>query len=96
MFGTSAVGETAASTIRTRLRDHRRPGRVDYSNPALVSLLRDASNAAVAPDPADSSIVFPSEDALGPARGIALGVVVSGLAWAVIVGSIWILLWLQG
>lgn len=96
MFGTSAVGETAASTIRTRLRDRRRPGRVDYNNPDLVALLRDASHPAATQDPADSSIVFPSEDALGPARGIALGVVVSGLAWAVIVGSIWILLWLRG
>ena len=96
MFGTSAVGETAASTILTRLRDRRRPGRMDYSNPDLVALLRDASNPADTQDPADSSIVFPSEDALGPARGIALGVIISGLAWAVIVGSIWALLCLQG
>jgi hypothetical protein len=92
MFGTSAIGETTAMTILTRLRDRRRPGRKDYHNPALVTLLRDAPGAAVETDPGNGTVALPSEDALGPARGITLGAVIGGISWAAIAAGIWTLL----
>ena len=96
MVGTNAVEETAPRTIGTRWRDRRRPGRADHRNPALVALLRDAPNPPVEPDATDSAFALEAEDPLAPARGIVASIVISGLAWAVISGSIWLLFLLRG
>ena len=81
-----ASGEQSAKV------DRRRPGRRDYDNPALIALLRSASNAAViedAPDPQDATR---SADDLAPARGIAVSLAIGVLMWSAIGLGIWALL----
>ena len=96
MSGMSAVREVAGSDFGAETQDRRRPGRVDYRSPALVALMRDVPNGFIEPDPTDGMVAFEREDQMAPARGIAMGVVISGFAWAVIGASIWMLIQLQG
>jgi hypothetical protein len=84
------------SPVGTQVQDRRRAGRVEYRNPSLVSLLRDASNPGVEPGSADDANAVEAGDPLRAARGIALGVVISGLAWILISSSIWMLFVLRG
>jgi len=74
-------------------KDRRRPGRPDQANPHLIPLLRTsdiedaaASDTAVAPAMEDE-LAF--EDALAPAKGIAVGLLLSVPIWAVIGMIVW-------
>lgn len=57
--------------------ERRRPGRIENLNPALIPLLRGEAKP-----PSDTEAV--QEGDLAPATGIAVSVVLSGLAWVVI------------
>jgi hypothetical protein len=96
MTGASVTEEAMMSAIGTPVQDRRRAGWMEHRNPNLVALLRDASNPAIEPDDLDDTIGAETGDALRAARGIALGVVISGLAWILISSSIWMLFVLRG
>ena len=72
-------GATAA--LAPSLVERRRPGRVDYANPALIELLR-----ARAGDGTEHNLIAgPSEDAesdLAPAKGVLIGVVLGLSMWS--------------
>ena len=81
--------------------DRRRPGRIKYSSPALIRMLRGTYDAAL--DELhrleDGSGERPTEqrraedrDDLRPARGIAFAVGLGAASWVVIGGAIWVLL----
>ena len=57
--------------------ERRRPGRIADVSPNLIPLLRGSD---IPPDPGESP-----DNAMAPARGIAFGVVISVLFWAVLV-----------
>ena len=67
-------------------KDRRRPGRPDQASPHLIPLLRTAEIEAAAPGIGDEP---PFEDALAPAKGIAVGLLLSVPVWAVIGGIVW-------
>ncbi len=80
----------------TTITDRRRPGRAEYLNPYLIRLLRRRAlpdNEETAPAIIDSD---PEHDAdpfgLRPSRGIAVGLGMSAVIWAVLVGAIWLLI----
>ena len=82
----------ATSGQQTEAVDRRRPGRREYANPALIALLRSASNAAViedAPEPQESAW---GEDDMSPARGVATSLLIGMLMWCAIGAAIWALL----
>lgn len=71
-------------------KDRRRPGRSDQVSPHLVPLLRTfEAEAAPVPATADG---LPFEDALAPAKGIAVGLALSVPLWAAIGGIVWAVL----
>ena len=79
-----------APAASTASKDRRRPGRPDHASPHLIPLLRTAEiEAAAAPGATDE---LPFEDALAPAKGIALGLGLSVPLWAVIGGIAWAVL----
>jgi len=63
------------------VRPVRRPGRVAYTSPALIALLRRSRAAPTAPAPERT-------DDLGAARGIGRAVAVGVVMWAVILLAI--------
>ncbi len=67
--------------------DRRRPGRLNVS-PTLVPLLRgdipDPRNGIAALPRPDQDLVWDKDDALAPARGIALGLLISIPLWVAI------------
>jgi len=67
--------------------DRRRPGRVGYTNPHLVDLLRDAGRdehaGEVAYEPGAESPEA-SVDGLAPARGLLLASLIGSVAWIAI------------
>lgn len=73
--------------------DRRRPGRVAYTNPHLIELLRKPS-APSAPAADDKArYLSPREaDSLAAARGIGLATVLGALCWAVLAFGLWLLL----
>ena len=68
-------------------KDRRRPGRPDQASPQLIPLLRTAEIEAAAA--AGLGEELPFEDALAPAKGIAVGLLLSVPVWAVIGGIVW-------
>ncbi len=66
--------------------DRRRPGRVEYSDPDLIALLRkpEAEGAAL-PEIATGN----DPDNLAPVRGIAIGLLAVAPFWAAIGGLCW-------
>lgn len=80
-----------APAIAAAPKDRRRPGRPDQVSANLVPLLRASPmiEAAAAFERADGPGI---EDALTPARGIAVGLVLSVPLWAVIGGVVWAVL----
>jgi hypothetical protein len=61
----------------------RRPGRVAKANPHLIPLLRD---------PASADYVAPADrlgDDHGPAKGIAMGLLLVAPFWALVIWSVW-------
>lgn len=83
--------------------DRRRPGRVDYSHPSLIRMLRgsfdtdqpspeDGDLDASSPDAASEELrVTDSTDDLGPSRGIAFGIALVAPIWALIIAAVWLL-----
>ena len=55
------------------IRDRRRPGRVEYTNPDLIALLRQP--------PGIIAGEIENDDPLAPARGIMMGFVLAVPAW---------------
>ena len=71
-------------------KDRRRPGRPDHASPLLIPLLRTAEIEAAAASGTTDELPF--EDALAPAKGIAVGLALSVPLWAVIGGIAWAVL----
>jgi hypothetical protein len=69
--------------------DRRRPGRVDYSNPHLISLLRGEASSV---GPNVGKLPIGEVDSLSTARGIGVSVVLGVLAWAAIAVVLWLVL----
>ena len=69
------------ATAAPALVERRRPGRVDYANPALIELLR-----ARAGDGTEHNLIAgPNENAesdLAPAKGVLIGVVLGLSMWS--------------
>lgn len=69
--------------------DRRRAGRSNYSNPALIRMLRGTfeTEGTLESEEADRQAARPQDperDDLAPVRGIALAVVVGTMFWALI------------
>ncbi len=101
-----ASGDVAASADAdpTVSADRRRPGRVRYTNPALIAVLRrpespngagpvltdaDADDIAHVDVPGPEWEREDDSDDLAPGRGIVLGLLVSALFWAGIAALCW-------
>lgn len=77
--------------------DRRRAGRIAYKNPFLIALLRNpspsrADDAHAAAPTAVDAVDYESDieaDSLGPARCIAISVVLGTLAWIGIAAALW-------
>lgn len=85
--------------------DRRRPGRKEYSNPALIRMMRGTYDATlhevqwIEDDRAESADAeatsegrSPDRDDLRPARGIAFAVGVGAALWVMIGSAIWVVL----
>lgn len=71
-------------------KDRRRPGRPDQTSQHLIPLLRASEiEAAAASDAAFETGDGLAEDALAPAKGIAVGLLLSVPVWAVIGMIVW-------
>jgi hypothetical protein len=91
IFGSSsaAAGDLSVPDLQslpqldeTALRvERRRPGRVENVSPELIPILRGINAPALHDDLDDM-------DDLAPARGIVTGLLISGVAWAAVIGSI--------
>ncbi len=57
--------------------DRRRPGRLETVNPNLIVLLRNPT----VPEEAAADLIQRSQDDLGAAKGIGVGLVLSALFW---------------
>ena len=68
-------------------KDRRRPGRADQASSHLLPLLRTAEIEAAAASGIEEELPF--EDALAPAKGIAVGLLLSMPVWAVVAGIVW-------
>lgn len=68
-----------APASESRTFERRRPGRPENVSPELVSLLRGTANP---PPPLEFS--DRSEDQLDPLRGLAVGLVISAVLWALL------------
>jgi hypothetical protein len=84
--GPAATTEKLTSTTDDqRVPDRRRPGRVQYTNRALVGLLR-------IPVGLKSTQTEDRRDDLAPAKGIMIGLLVAIPFWAALAGLLWYLL----
>jgi hypothetical protein len=84
MEETSVSDAPSATVTALPFGERRRPGRVEYTNPALVALLR-----APSAEPDTTEI---ADDPLAPARGIGVGVLLAIPAWAGIAVLVWLLM----
>ena len=85
----AAKPDTApAPAAAVKSKDRRRPGRPDQASPHLIPLLRTAEIEAAAASIAAEELPF-EEDALAPAKGIAIGLLLSVPVWAVIGMIVW-------
>jgi len=86
----AAKPDLAPAPVATASKDRRRPGRHDQASPHLIPLLRTSEiEAAAASDTGDE---LPFEDALAPAKGIAVGLLLSVPVWAAIGKIVWAVL----
>ncbi len=76
-----------APVVSAASRDRRRPGRPDEASPHLIPLLRTSEIDAAAASGTEDELPF--EDALAPAKGIAVGLLLSVPVWAVIGMIVW-------
>lgn len=85
--------------------DRRRPGRLEYSNPALIRMMRgtydaaiherhriDVGNAGSVDAKSASEHRAPHRGDLRSARGTVFAVAIGAGLWVVIGGAIWVLL----
>jgi hypothetical protein len=78
--------------------ERRRPGRIEYSNPHVIALMRDPTTldpAAPADVPGpfhDPDTPADDGDGLAPAKGILAGLVLALPLWALIGAGAWLLL----
>ncbi len=84
------IADLDLSAASAASKDRRRPGRPDHASPHLIPLLRTAEIEAAAASGATDELPF--EDALAPAKGIAIGLGLSVPLWAVIGGIVWAVL----
>ncbi len=76
-----------APVVSAASKDRRRPGRPDQASPHLIPLLRTSEiEAAAASETGDE---LPFEDALAPAKGLAVGLLLSVPVWAAIGMIVW-------
>ena len=66
------------------LTDRRRPGRVEYTDKALIALLRDPAAEVV-----DDALEIDDGDALAPSRGVLFGLLIGLGMWCAIGLTIW-------
>jgi len=86
-FAETAVAEQKPVVAKER----RRPGRVNYTQPALIELLRPPLSVASVEQAADDTA-----DGLAPARGIALGIILAVPLWFALGVAVWLVLrWLS-
>ncbi len=71
VVGTAAEG-------KLRLIERRRPGRVGYTNPSLIALLRHSRGTKDEPAESDTDS---GPDDLAASKGISLGAVIGGILW---------------
>jgi hypothetical protein len=86
-FAETAVAEQKPVVAKER----RRPGRVNYTQPALIDLLR-------APPPSASvdKGVNGTDEQLAPARGIVFGIMLAVPLWCALGAAAWLVLrWLS-
>ena len=76
--------------ISAASKDRRRPGRSDQASPHLIPLLRTGEIEAAAETGTGDGLPF--DDALAPAKGMAVGLLLSVPVWAVIGGIVWAVL----
>jgi hypothetical protein len=86
-FGMSGPYSSTEVIEKTELGqvERRRPGRKTIVNPALLPLLRGSAAPAL-----DQDLDDQSENPLRPAKGVLVGLLISGLIWT-LVGSL--LIW---
>jgi hypothetical protein len=72
------TGTTAPS--RWTGREPRRPGRVEFTNPHLIALLRGKKTGDATDAPDDTA----RRDDLGPAKGIIAAVMISAMIWCAV------------
>ena len=76
----------ASTTDGQRVPDRRRPGRVPYTNRALVGLLRIPAGLK------STQAEGPHQDDLAPSKGIMIGLLLAVPFWAALAGLLWYLL----
>src|SRR4051794_2229805 len=70
----------------------RRPGRLEYTNPHLIKLLRAAPKVEAPPAPPEALYRSPREaDSLAAARGIGASSIVGAMTWAGALMGLWFL-----
>ncbi len=90
--------QTLEPTLRGKLaapaalNDRRRPDRLRDVSPHLIPLLRTSPTQDAFPGLSSEEGIAPFEDELTPARGIALGLVLSVPLWVIIGGVAWAVL----
>ncbi len=75
---TSVIERPDAAEIRQQSTDRRRPGRVEYANPDLIALLRNAPFAD------ESAVVTDHENPLSTVKGIGVGILLAIPLWGLI------------
>ncbi|MBW4090353.1 MAG: hypothetical protein HIU82_04460 [Proteobacteria bacterium] len=83
----AAVTEAEPRAVGADDVERRRPGRVAYTNPALLALLRQQPLPAPPEDAADWEPTNP----LGPMRGIALAAAIGVALWAAALLALWVI-----
>ncbi len=86
----AAKPDLAPAPVAAASKNRRRPDRPDQVNRHLIPLLRTAQNEAAAAF--DTGDELPFEDALAPAKGITVGLLLSVPVWAVIGSIVWAVL----
>jgi hypothetical protein len=79
-----------APAVSAASKDRRRPDRPNQISPHLLPLLRTSEIGDAAASGTADGLLF--DDGLAPAKGIAVGLLLSVPLWAVIGGIVWAVL----
>ena len=90
LLGTAESDPAPVPVVSAASKDRRRPGRPDQASPHLIPLLRTAEIEAAAASGMGDELPF--DDALAPAKGIAVGLLLGVPVWAVIGLVAWAML----